>query len=147
MNTTMGRTLLAPATACFLLLAACGGGGAGDTAASPKPTDTTQSPKETPTGSERVEVEVEAEDFAFDTSEVTVPAGSEVELKFKNRDADIPHTFTVYETEEAVSPIFDTNSLTGVAEDRFTFTAPSEPGTYFFRCDVHNEMNGDFVVE
>jgi plastocyanin len=25
--------------------------------------------------------------------------------------------------------------------------APSEPGTYYFECDVHPSMNGDFIVQ
>ncbi len=37
--------------------------------------------------------------------------------------------------------------ITGPAETTYTFTAPSEPGTYYFQCDVHPSMNGDFIVE
>jgi len=33
------------------------------------------------------------------------------------------------------------------ATTTYTFTAPSTPGTYFFRCDVHPEtMTGQFIV-
>jgi plastocyanin len=37
--------------------------------------------------------------------------------------------------------------ITGPATINYTFTAPSEPGTYYFQCDVHPSMNGDFIVE
>jgi plastocyanin len=30
----------------------------------------------------------------------------------------------------------------------YTFTAPEEPGTYHYHCDVHpTVMTGDFIVE
>ncbi|MDQ4076493.1 MAG: hypothetical protein M3220_09635 [Chloroflexota bacterium] len=30
----------------------------------------------------------------------------------------------------------------------YEFDAPSEPGTYYFQCDVHpTTMTGDFIVE
>jgi plastocyanin len=148
----MSRTRIYAASLVLLLAAACGGDTSGQT--SPKPTATvSKSPKasptptSTPTGGDRVELEVEAEDFAFDRGRVRVPAGAAIELKFKNRDADIPHTFSVYETEAAEQQIFSTGNLIGDREKTYDFTAPSEAGTYFFRCDVHPDMNGDFVVE
>ena len=40
------------------------------------------------------------------------------------------------------------DTITGPATTTYTFTAPDEAGTYYFRCDVHPEqMNGDFVVQ
>jgi len=34
------------------------------------------------------------------------------------------------------------------ATTTFTFTAPADPGTYCFRCDVHpEEMKDDLVVQ
>lgn len=38
--------------------------------------------------------------------------------------------------------------MTGPATTTYTFTAPSTPGTYFFRCDVHpTVMTGQFIVQ
>jgi plastocyanin len=37
--------------------------------------------------------------------------------------------------------------VTGPTTTTYTFTAPSTPGSYFFRCDVHpTQMTGTFVV-
>jgi plastocyanin len=130
------------------LTAACGGGDGtnGASPASPEPTATeTGTAEPTPQGTP-VELEVEAENFAFDESTYTVPAGSTVELKFKNRDEGVPHTFSVYTSSDAQEEIFATGNVVGDTEDEFQFAAP-DPGTYYFQCDVHPNMNGDVVVE
>ncbi|HWC31573.1 MAG TPA: cupredoxin domain-containing protein [Actinomycetota bacterium] len=131
-----------------LFVASCGG--EADTSGSASkgtPQAKGETPQEKPTGGDRVEVEVEAEDFAFEPNTVTVGAGAAIALKFNNRDEGVPHTFTVYETDAAEQEIFDTGNLTGDAEETYRFTAPSESGSYFFRCDVHPEMTGTFVVQ
>jgi plastocyanin len=37
--------------------------------------------------------------------------------------------------------------LPGVAKTIYTFTAPTQPGAYFFRCDIHTYMTGTFIVQ
>lgn len=96
---------------------------------------------------EAVTIDLVAENIAFDTDTITVPAGSEVTVNFDNRDA-VPHNFAVYENSAGENPIFVGEIFTGPAQMTYTFTAPEEPGTYFFRCDVHpGTMNGDVIVE
>ena len=117
----------------------------------PGPTETpaanvTAPPAPTP-GGRGVTVGIAAEDVAFNTSTVTVPAGAEVTMVFENRDVGIPHNVAVYTDSSATRAIFVGEIITGPAEVTSTFTAPKEPGTYFFRCDVHPSMNGEFVVE
>jgi plastocyanin len=131
-----------------LVAAACGGGTTDQGQQTPTPTDTAESPTPTEdaTGGDAVELEVEAEDFAFEESTYTVAAGANVELKFKNRDEGVPHTFSIYTSDDAQEEIFDTGNVTGDAEETFQFPAP-EAGTYYFQCDVHPNMNGDFVTE
>ena len=95
-----------------------------------------------------VELTLVAEDTAFDTDELTVSAGATVRVTLENRDP-IPHGFSVYLTDAAEQPIFTGEVFSGPGVTRtYEFTAPSEPGDYFFRCDVHPElMNGTFIVE
>jgi plastocyanin len=141
------RSMVPALSALALLAAACGGGaadqGQGQDTPSPTPTEVETTDGG---GGDAVELEVEAEDFAFDSSTYTVPAEANVDLKFKNRDEGIPHTFTIYESEDAQQQIFDTGNVTGDAEESFQLQAPAA-GTYYFRCDVHPDMNGDFVTE
>jgi outer membrane protein assembly factor BamB/plastocyanin len=96
---------------------------------------------------ENATVDLVAENIAFNTDTITVPAGAEVTVNFDNRDS-VPHNFAVYENPSAMTPIFVGEIFTGPGEMTYTFTAPDEPGTYFFRCDVHpTAMRGDFIVE
>ncbi|MFA7199293.1 MAG: cupredoxin domain-containing protein [Methanoculleus sp.] len=101
----------------------------------------------TAAGGEAAIVDLTADALAFDTSTITVPAGAEVMVNFDNQDDGILHNFAVYTDSSATEAIFVGDTVTGPGVITYTFTAPSEPGTYFFRCDVHPEMNGDFVVE
>jgi plastocyanin len=111
-------------------------------------TPPTQTATMNETGEQRVTVDLAAEDVAFDKSTITVPAGAEVTVNFDNRDAGIQHNFAVYETDAAQNSIFVGELVTGPTRTTYTFTAPSKPGTYFFRCDPHpTTMNGDFIVQ
>ncbi|MDK2890186.1 MAG: hypothetical protein PWR21_818 [Methanoculleus sp.] len=92
-------------------------------------------------------VNITAQDNAFDLDTITVPAGANVTMAFDNRDDGIPHNVAVYTDASAVEEIFVGEIIAGPAGTTYTFTAPSDPGTYYFRCDVHPFMNGDFVVE
>jgi glucose/arabinose dehydrogenase/plastocyanin len=88
-----------------------------------------------------------AKNTAFDTNRISVPAGSKVVMTFINNDADLPHNFALYTDSTASTTIFKGELITGVKTVTYTFTAPSKPGNYFFRCDVHPEMmTGTFVV-
>jgi len=92
-------------------------------------------------------VNLTAENIAFDTDTITVPAGVNVTVVFNNQDDGVPHNFAVYDSSLRSERIFVGEIITGPATTNYTFTAPSEPGTYYFQCDVHPSMNGDFIVE
>ncbi|MCT8337483.1 plastocyanin [Methanoculleus sp. Afa-1] len=106
-----------------------------------------QTGNETPAAGGAVTVNIAADNLAFDTNTITVPAGAEVTMVFDNQDQGIPHNVAVYDSPLRSEQIFVGDVITGPAEITYTFTAPSEPGTYYFQCDVHPDMNGDFVVE
>jgi len=97
---------------------------------------------------ENVTVGLIAKSMAFNTSIVTVPAGARVTVNFDNRDANVPHNFAVYDSASAKTTIFKGDIITGPKMIAYTFDAPTTPGTYFFRCDIHPTiMTGKFVVE
>jgi glucose/arabinose dehydrogenase/plastocyanin len=106
------------------------------------------SPTVTPAGGVKtVPVTLTAKNIAFDTTKITVPAGSTVVMTFINNDAGVPHNFALYTDNSATNKIFAGDIVTGVKTVTYTFTAPAKPGNYFFRCDVHPEMmTGTFVV-
>jgi plastocyanin len=118
------------------------------------PADTTMvaTPQATATPSssgngQTVPITLTAENFLFDKKTITVPAGSTVVMTFTNKDAGVPHNFALYTDTSASKKIFSGEIITGVKTVTYTFTAPSTPGNYFFRCDVHPTiMFGTFVV-
>jgi plastocyanin len=108
------------------------------------PTQTTL-PTCTPSGS--TTIDLVAKNIVFNTSSITVPAGSEVTVHFSNEDAGIPHNFAVYTDAEATDMIFSGKIITGVSNITYQFQAPCTPGEYWFRCDVHPTiMYGTFKV-
>lgn len=100
------------------------------------------------TTSNSVTVDITAKSFAFNTSTITVPAGANVTINFNNMDAGIPHNVAIYENKDAKKAIYVGAVFKGPKTVTYNFTAPTTPGTYFFRCDVHpTTMVGDFIVK
>ncbi len=95
-----------------------------------------------------VTINLSAQNIAFDTNKITVPAGAKVTINFNNKDNSVPHNFAVYTDSSASTSIFIGQTITGPATTTYTFDAPKTPGSYFFRCDVHPSlMTGTFVVQ
>jgi plastocyanin len=85
--------------------------------------------------------------YAFDKTSITVPAGSHVQLTLDNQDTGIPHNVAIYTSAAASTVIFKGEVITGPKKITYTFDAPTTPGTYYFRCDIHPSMNGAFIVQ
>jgi len=91
-------------------------------------------------------VNVVAQGIAFDTGCIEVPAGRPFTIAFGNRDA----------TQHNVALYTDSSATTSLAPPGERITGPStidyripaqEPGTYFFRCDVHpTQMVGEIRI-
>lgn len=95
-----------------------------------------------------VTIDLVAQNIAFNLKTITVPAGSQVTVNFINLDGDLPHTFSVYTDSSATTVIFKGDPIIGEATTTYSFTAPTTPGTYFFRCDIHpTQMTGQFIVQ
>ncbi len=94
-----------------------------------------------------VTIDLMAKNLTFNMSTITVPAGANVVVNFDNQDNGVTHSFSVYTDSSASKAIFKGDAITGPKMTTYTFTAPTTPGTYFFRCDVHpTQMNGQFIV-
>lgn len=119
---------------------------------SPSPA-TPSTPLSSPNSGQSVTINLTAENTAFDTETITVPAGANVTVVFENKDR-VPHNLAVYtevldagEEGSQDQIIFRGEVFSGPRTVNYQFTAPSVQGTYFFRCDPHpNIMTGDFVV-
>ncbi len=95
-----------------------------------------------------VTIGITAKDIAFNTSTITVPADAKVTINFDNQDSGIPHNVAVYTGKNATQTIYKGETITGPKKTTYTFTAPTKPGTYFFRCDTHpGNMTGQFIVQ
>jgi plastocyanin len=111
-------------------------------------TSTTLATTTSASGGTSVSIDLVAQNMTFDKSSISVPAGADVTINFNNKDA-LPHTFSVYNNSSATLPaVFQGKAVNGPATFTYTFRAPTTPGTYFFRCDIHPAaMNGSFIVQ
>ena len=110
------------------------------------PSATTTAP--TPSAPGATVLQIAAKNVAFDKKALTATAGQPVTVQFNNEDTGVPHNFAVYTDKGASQKIFSGELVTGPATATYNFNAPSTPGTYFFRCDVHpDQMSGSFTVK
>ena len=97
-----------------------------------------------------VTIDLTAQNIAFDKKVITVPAGAQVTINFNNKDVGVPHNFALYpELHSAANVALFTGTMTtGPQTIVYKFTAPTTPGTYYFRCDTHpTAMTGQFIVQ
>jgi plastocyanin len=92
-------------------------------------------------------IQVTAENNQFDTGTITVGAGETVVIDLTTHDIE-PHNMAFYESPDTADKFFTGDFVVGDGETvTYQFQAPEEPGNYYFQCDVHPHMNGDFIVE
>lgn len=92
-------------------------------------------------------INLTAAGMSFNLGNISVSAGAKVTINFNNQDTGIQHNFALYTDSTASKSIFVGQMVTGPGMVTYTFTAPSTPGNYFFRCDVHpTVMIGTFTV-
>jgi plastocyanin len=117
------------------VLAACSGATAADTTPSPA----------TSAGAGSDAVVVVAKDFAFTTPQITVPASKAFELTLDNEDG-APHNVAIY-TDSSASTKVSVGEIFGGPGQRTQSVPALTAGTYFFRCDVHQNMTGTIVAK
>jgi len=97
-------------------------------------------PSQTVVGTPAVTLALVAESSKFDSTSLTVPAGSPFAIAFENLDA-VPHNVSV---RGGSSPIV-TEVFTGPAERTYLYPSLTA-GSYTFICDVHPEMIGTLTA-
>ena len=112
-------------------------------------------PPETAGSGPAVTVDLIAKNMVFSTATITAPAGTTVQVNFHNQESPgssqvtgIAHNFAVYDSPSSATALFSGEIITGGSDAVYRFTAPSTPGTYFFRDDANPlVMNGSFIVQ
>ena len=95
-----------------------------------------------------VNVTIVARNIQFDKRTITASPGVSVTVTLDNQDAGVLHNTAFYTNRSATTRIAVGEIFAGVASRVLSFTAPSTPGNYFFRCDVHPDtMTGTFAVK
>lgn len=84
-----------------------------------------------------------AKDMKFAGGPVDVKAGTNFTLHFDNED-NAPHNVAIFTDSSASSPLSIGEVVTAGKKDQIV--AALNPGTYFFRCDVHHDMTGTIVA-
>lgn len=90
------------------------------------------------------EVRICSDNLEFDATTIEAPAGEEFNITYTNAEA-VPHNVAVY-TEEGGEVIFIGEVITGPDVTTQLPIPALDPGTYYFRCDIHPEMEGTVVV-
>jgi plastocyanin len=85
------------------------------------------------------------DDQRFVPGTIAVPAGSGSVIGFSNQDDGVQHNVAVYTTEAADESIVVGELVVGPATVWVDVPA-LDPGSYFFRCDVHPVMTGTLEV-
>jgi plastocyanin len=99
---------------------------------------------ECPAGTEAVTV-CAFDDQAFVPGSLRLPANEPVALAFDNEDTGVQHNVAIYGDESAEESLFVGDLIDGPATVTYD-VPPLDAGSYFFRCDVHPQMNGSVEV-
>lgn len=90
-------------------------------------------------------VTVTAQNVAFDTDTISLPADTASTIVFDNRDAGIQHNIAIFEDDTMATVLFRGELVTGPGKAEYQIP-PLPAGEYYFHCDVHPNMNGTVVV-
>jgi plastocyanin/uncharacterized membrane protein len=85
------------------------------------------------------------DDQRFVPDALAGPAGEPFGISFQNEDDGVPHNVAVYRDDSAEESLFVGDLVDGTAT--VTYDVPAlEAGVYYFRCDVHPQMDGTLEV-
>jgi plastocyanin len=88
-------------------------------------------------------VEISAADLEFNVTTIEATAGEAFTITLVNNDS-APHNISIYTEEGGTALELGPTAEGGQTVE--TDVEALEPGTYYFQCDIHPEMNGTIVV-
>ncbi|HET7482232.1 MAG TPA: cupredoxin domain-containing protein, partial [Actinomycetota bacterium] len=89
---------------------------------------------------------ISAQNVAFSTDTLTLPADEDASLAFANDDASsIQHNIGIYD-KEGGKELFKGDPIPGGTDTTYSIPALKK-GSYYFQCDIHPGMNGSVTVE
>ncbi|MFZ5853758.1 MAG: cupredoxin domain-containing protein [Chloroflexota bacterium] len=151
---TLPRTTATTSSAALVLtlvltlaLAACGGSGTRSPIPSP-----TGSPAATPIAPfDGLVIELVAKGQAFSKTELEVPAGEPFRILLDNQDKNFYHNVAIAQGDTPAAAreaalIYKGEFLSGPGQRAYDVPALT-PGTYWFFCQPHANMNGTIVVK
>jgi plastocyanin len=119
-----------------------------DTPSGDATTEATSGADTTPSagGGEGAQIDISADNSEnFSTDELTAPAGT-ITITFENNEDGVVHNFALFDSEDSAENVIDsTDLLPGPSTDEITVEL--EPGTYYYNCQVHPQMEGTLTVE
>ena len=96
----------------------------------------------------KIALDIVAQNTAFDPTCLVAPAGEAFSINFDDKDdaATIgPHNIAISSDSGYTDFLFTGELISGPKQVEYTVDA-LDAGNYFFRCDVHPTMTGQFVV-
>ncbi len=124
--------------ASALLLAAC--------SSSASPSATASGAATSCTKAENGVVKMSAENLAFDTTCIEVPAGQAFKIEFTNKDT-APHDVAIWDSSSKGKNLF-TGEPVSEQNKTVTYDVPAlEAGEHYFECTIHPTMNGKVVAQ
>ncbi len=109
----------------------------------PQPAPPAQQPAQAPCRPSGANVEVAARNLAFDKECLAAPADAAFTIRFDNADPGVPHNVSIL---SGTRPLFTGEIVNGPRVVTYRVNA-LRSGTFDFRCDVHPQMRGTFVVQ
>jgi plastocyanin len=134
-----------PTMAGTVVVGGSGGHDGGGSEPPPPPTSASPKPGDGGGGASAA-AEISAQAIQFSTSSLMLPAGKGIALTFDNKDSGTPHNFAIYSDSGYATPVFNGEVVTGPTTTVYDIPA-LDPGTYYFRCDVHTTMTGTVTVK
>ena len=109
----------------------------------------TSSASPSPSGNTELQISTpnQGDGILFDTKQLTAAAGARVSLTYTNGSA-IPHDWHLFDGPNASAPSIVSTKIEAGPNDvqHVSFTVPSNPGRYYFQCDVHPSLMNGFLI-